>query len=142
MSAERLSRDRDGTPGLRGAKAKSVKQGDISRFTFPRSHRLLKRGDFLRLSRGGRRIQNTNFILCYAPGKSSTVRLGVTVTRKVGGAVKRNRIKRLCREYLRLQQHRFKDPWDINLIAKHQAAASENENVRQSLAHLLRHLMR
>ena len=111
-----------------------------TRFKFPRTHRLLKRGDFLRLSRSGRRVQNANFILCYAPGQTATVRLGITVTRKVGGAVVRNRIKRACREFFRLHRHRITASWDILLIAKKQAAASDNKAIRQSLAHLFRHL--
>jgi ribonuclease P protein component len=111
-----------------------------ARFGFSRDQRLLKRSDFLRLSRTGRRTQNAHFILCLAPGPRDTVRLGITVSRRVGGAVVRNRIKRLCREFFRLHQHRITASGDILLIAKKQVGASENETIRRSLAHLFRQL--
>jgi ribonuclease P protein component len=117
-----------------------VKPSEKSRFGFPRTHRLLKRKDFLRLSRTARRVQNAHFILCFAPGQGDTVRLGVTVTRRVGPAVVRNRIKRLCREFFRLNRHRITGSRDILVIAKKQAATSDNEGIRRSLNHLFRPL--
>ncbi|HDI58927.1 MAG TPA: ribonuclease P protein component [Desulfobacteraceae bacterium] len=111
-----------------------------TRFGFPRAHRLLKRRDFLRLSRTGRRVQDAHFILCFTPGQSATARLGITVSRRVGGAVVRNRIKRLCREFFRLQGHRIAGGRDLLLIAKKQAAASDNETLRRSLGCLFRTL--
>ena len=52
----------------------------------------------------------------------------------------RNRIKRSCREFFRLHRHRITASWDILLIAKKQAATSDNKAIRQSLAHLFRYL--
>ena len=45
-------------------------------------------------------------------------RLGLTVSRKVGNAVCRNRIKRLVREYYRQNRHEFDPPIELSLIAK------------------------
>jgi ribonuclease P protein component len=45
------------------------------------------------------------------------VRLGITVTRKVGNAVRRNRIKRLVREWFRCRQQEL-SPCDLVVIAK------------------------
>lgn len=63
-------------------------------------------------------------------------RLGITVTRKVGNAVVRNRIKRITREFFRLRQGEIRDCWDINVIAKRQAAGLSSEQVLTSLEDL------
>jgi ribonuclease P protein component len=47
----------------------------------------------------------------------SPVRVGITASRKVGGAVQRNRIKRVLREYVRIHLNLF-PPSDYNIIAK------------------------
>ncbi len=67
---------------------------------------LRRRGDFMRVSRGGARIAMPAFTLQMAPredsGAETPARFGLTVTRKVAGAVGRNRIRRRLREALRL----------------------------------------
>jgi ribonuclease P protein component len=45
-------------------------------------------------------------------------RLGITVTKKTGNAVKRNRIKRLIREFFRLNKSLFPDDHDVIIMAK------------------------
>lgn len=65
----------------------------------------LRRADFLRATRQGRRFSTEYFLLYLFDRKDSgPVRLGITVTRKVGNAVRRNRIKRLVREWYRHMQ--------------------------------------
>jgi len=60
-------------------------------------------------------------------------RLGITVTRKVGGAVRRNRIKRLAREWFRSRSREF-GSCDLVLIAKRDMPQSLRlEDVRQDL---------
>lgn len=65
--------------------------------------RLLKRADFLRLSRG-RRWSAPGLMLQMAPAPepSETLRVGFTATKKLGGAVVRNRVKRRLREVARM----------------------------------------
>lgn len=108
--------------------------GNPLRFTFTRDDRIRKRPDYLRLSREGRRVSNRYFIANYGPGRTERHRLGVTVTRKVGKAVVRNRIKRLARECFRLNRHRISGARDINVIAKPQAAQLSG---REFSSHLL-----
>jgi len=91
------------------------------RFFFPKTVRILKRSDFLRLQQTGTKIQNNHFIASYAPGRFSRSRLGITVTKKVGNAAVRNRIKRMSREFFRLNRHKLKGCWDIVIIAKKEA---------------------
>jgi len=49
-------------------------------------------------------------------------RLGITVSRRVGGAVVRNRVKRFVREAFRQRKHMFPPGWDIVIVAKASAS--------------------
>lgn len=89
---------------------------------FTKADRLLKRPDFLGLTAKGRQQQNKHFIAVFASGKTERTRFGITVSRKVGNAVVRNRIKRFTREYFRLNRYKNTGTWDINIIAKKEAA--------------------
>lgn len=77
-------------------------EGAVPSARFPRERHLRRRVDFLRVQQLGRRVVSKHFVFLLAariqPGPS---RLGITVTRKVGTAVVRNRAKRLIREVFR-----------------------------------------
>jgi len=105
----------------------------MSEYGYPKQERLLKRGDYLSLARGGETYHRRHFLCIYKKGSGNTSRLGLTVSKKVGPAVTRNRIKRICREFFRLNKHRLEDAWDINLIAKKSAASATREQVRACL---------
>lgn len=64
----------------------------------------MRRADFARVTQCGRRV-STRYFLVFVERRDDQVpaRLGITVTRKVGNAVRRNRIKRLVREWFRLR---------------------------------------
>jgi ribonuclease P protein component len=74
-----------------------------ARLGFGRERRLRRRTDFLRVQGNGLRAQTPHFVLLVdaSPDAEGPSRLGVVVTRKVGNAVRRNRIRRLCRECFR-----------------------------------------
>lgn len=110
------------------------------RFSLTKADRILKRRDFIALSQTGRRIQNEHFIALFFPNSCGRSRIGITVTKKVGSAVKRNKIKRLVREYFRLNRHDLSGNWDINLIAKRQIADFSSERVHRSLKNLFEHI--
>lgn len=103
---------------------------------FSKADKLLQRSEFLELSAKGTKIQNNLFIAYIAKGITDRHRLGITVTKKVGHAVARNRIKRLTREYFRQHRQSFNYLWDISLIAKRQANTASNKAIFQSLEKL------
>jgi ribonuclease P protein component len=82
----------------------------------------LQRSEFLRLAKIGDKIQNKHFIAIYAPSRFQRTRLGVTVTRHVGKATTRSRIRRFTREHFRLNKHKIAGCRDINIISKKGAA--------------------
>jgi ribonuclease P protein component len=109
-------------------------------FSFTKADRILKRNEFIQLSKFGRKLQHDYFIAIYAPGRHDRSRLGITVTKKVGGAVTRNRIKRLVREYFRLNRHLLSGEWDINIIAKKESADLSSEKVFASLQNIFKRI--
>ena len=82
-------------------------------------------------------MQNTIHSECFVAGikKSYTekIRLGITVSKKVGKATQRSRIKRHVREYFRLHRHRLSGSWDINVIAKKKAVKVSSGELKVSL---------
>jgi len=107
------------------------------RFSLTKADRILRRREYIALSKSGRRIQNDHFIAYFIADPQGRSRIGVTVTKKIGRAVKRNRIKRLVREFFRLNRHRLSGKWDISIIAKRQAADLSSEKVYRSLQELV-----
>lgn len=85
---------------------------------FRRGDRLKKRYEFRQVQLNGRRIHTPHFLIVVLPNTSSHTRLGITVTKKVGNAVQRNRIKRVAREVFRRNRSLFPAGHDVVLIAK------------------------
>ncbi len=102
-------------------------------YSFTKADRILKRSEFLELSKSDKTVRNEHFIIAYRTGRYEKSRLGITVTRKVGNAVMRNRIKRFSREYFRLNRHKIKGYRDINIIAKREAAGLTSKQAFLSL---------
>jgi len=112
------------------------------RFSFTKADRILKRSEFIALSTLGRKVQNNDFIAYFLPGQHNQSRLGVTVTKKVGQAVERNRIKRIVREFFRINRHCLSGKWDINIIAKRQGAGLSSEKAYRSLQNIFDQISR
>ena len=105
----------------------------MSEYGYPKEEMLLKRGDYLSLSRAGEKCLKKHFLCIYKKRGGERSRLGITVSKKVGTAVTRNRLKRMCREFFRLNNRRLGSAWDINIIARHSAGAAARKKALKSL---------
>ena len=111
------------------ARSDNTDQADL-RLGLPSALRLRKTRDYQRVQRGGRRIRGEHILVLFKPGQSSQSRVGITVSRKVGGAVTRNRVKRWLREAVRTESNRLEGAYDVVIIA-HPKAASAGLSVLQ-----------
>jgi ribonuclease P protein component len=87
--------------------------------------RLRRRAEFLAVQAGGTKLHGRHILAIAKPRGDDAAagpgRLGLTVTKKVGNSVVRNRIKRLLREWMRLHGW-VPVGWDLVLVAKDSAA--------------------
>lgn len=107
----------------------------------PRWHqsvRLRKSRDFQRVQRGGRKIRHPHLFVLYLPGETACSRFGLTVSRKVGNAVHRNRVKRWIREILREEREDLAGSWDVVVIARRSASTAGLSTLRAELTRALK----
>lgn len=77
-------------------------------YSFTKKERLLKPGDFVRVLKYGRKTQTESFRLAVLSNSLGNNRLGISVSAKVAGSVRRSRIKRLIREFFRINKGEIK----------------------------------
>jgi ribonuclease P protein component len=85
---------------------------------FSKDVRLLRRREFLFLQQRGKRQHSPHFTVISSPTRKGYSRLGITVSRRFGKAVARNRMKRMLREFFRTRQAEMTPARDILIIPK------------------------
>ena len=105
----------------------------LRKYFFKKKDKILKRREFLQLKRYGKKIQGRNFIVIYSDGMFERNRIGITVSKKTGNAVRRNKIKRLIRENFRMNRDKIAEFMDINIIAKKNSGEISADMVFKSL---------
>ena len=92
----------------------------------------------LKLNHIFRRLYGTSghansFLVLYArKNHSATNRVGVTVSKKLGGAVVRNRVRRRLREVYRLNESRFAPGWDIVVVARSRCIKGDFQKITEA----------
>jgi ribonuclease P protein component len=110
--------------------------------------RLSRSAEFDRVFRQGRAHGNRVLVLhgfprpdSTAPAAEAAPRLGLSVSRRVGGAVERNHVKRLLREAFELEAERVPAGHDVVLVARPEARLVAErdglDGIRQALAELI-----
>jgi len=95
----------------------------------PKRLRLRKRREYLAVQRTSNRVVTPHFIVFARGNGGGPIRMGVTVSRKVGRAHVRNRVKRLVREAFRRNTERLPKGIDMVLVARQGRPASVYEEV-------------
>lgn len=101
------------------------------RLAFPRTARLTARGQFRETYARGRKASTKRLALFALPGTEGTSRLGITVTRKFGGAVLRNRIKRKLRDLFRRNLPSLVPPLDVVVNVRSEAATASPRELEE-----------
>lgn len=110
---------------------------------YPKEIRLRKRREYLAVQRGGTTWRSRYFLVVTRSDGSG--RVGITVSKKVGTAVRRNRVKRVVREFVR--QRRGDADWlpacaDAVIIARAGAATASTRDLWADLDQLGREVAR
>ena len=111
------------------------------RRTFPKSARLRDGRDFARVREGGKVAQGRLLrVALFCPSSEGEPKAGVITSKRVGGAVVRNKVRRRLRELIRLTRQDFPPGSLIVVIAKSSAAGAAFEDLRAEWLLLARRL--
>ena len=93
--------------------------------------------EFQRVYRAGRRIWGNGFAMIILPTEGARSRLGISVQKKTGSAVRRNRVKRLFREVFRRNRDLFPAPCDVVFTVRPGFTQNSMIDVHRSVVGLL-----
>lgn len=106
--------------------------------SFTRCERIRRKSDFERVYDQGKKAVSSSFILYhYIDSTRQYRRLGITVSKKVGNAVTRNRCKRIIREIFRKNKEKFPQGADVVVIVRREMASKRYSDVREELCSIL-----
>lgn len=98
-----------------------------------RDQRLTRSSDFRAAYDGGRKAVGRYMVLYALARPEGARRLGVVTGRKIGGAVQRNRARRLLREAYRRNRHRLSATADVVLVARAALLAARASEIEAEL---------
>jgi len=113
----------------------------VNTFRFPRCLRIRSSHDYERIYQLRQRAGDSQLLVFAAPNELDVTRMGMSVSRRHGGAVKRMRLKRLLREAFRLTRHDLPSGLDLIVIPRQNSCAGLDD-YKRSLGRLVRKLAR
>jgi ribonuclease P protein component len=105
-----------------------------------KKHRLRANADFTRVRREGRTSVHPLLVLSVLPNGLEQSRFGFAVSRQIGKAVQRNRVRRRMRESIRMKikKNQVAAGWDVVLIARTPIRDASFQEVDEAIGLLLR----
>ena len=100
-------------------------------------YRLKAESDFRRVRSEGRSWSHPLFVLYANPNREKYFRAGYSISKRVGPAVVRNRLRRRLREILRLRLRDVWLSWDIVIVARQPAATAEFAHIVEAIDTIL-----
>lgn len=104
---------------------------------FPRRERLTRKREFLDVFEHGERRSGRAFVCHVARREGQGRKIGFAVSRKVGGAVVRNRLKRYLREIYRTNRARWPEDVHVVIVARPEAATLDFHGCAEAIRQLL-----
>jgi ribonuclease P protein component len=105
---------------------------------FRPSDRVLRASEYQHVAQQGRRAVSNAFVVVVAKrARAGPPRLGITASRRVGGAVERNRVKRRVREWFRRERGSLRGSLDVVVIARRPAVALDAIGFGEQLSRLV-----
>ncbi|NLC04036.1 MAG: ribonuclease P protein component [Tissierellia bacterium] len=102
-----------------------------------KSYRLRKNMEFKRVYSGGKSYWNRNLVLYVRKNGLENSRIGITITKKIGNAVVRNRIRRRMKEIYRLKLGNIKSGYDLILIPKKNVIQISYKELESAMVHIM-----
>lgn len=105
--------------------------------SFPKGARLRKHGQFQRVGHRHKRLVGKWIIIDSQQRNQPNIRLGITVTKKFGSAVIRNRFKRIVREAFRTCRQNLPQGVDMIIKPRSEAHTAHSSDIREEIIKLL-----
>lgn len=100
--------------------------------------RLKKSWEFRKVYRYGKVLVSSRIVIYYLPNQEGFNRVGFSISKKVGGSVRRHRIKRIYWESYRTFQENIKQGFDFIIVARKGAVEADFHQAREELVGLCR----
>lgn len=102
-----------------------------------KKYRLRKNMEFKKVYSGGKNYWNRNLILYVRKNKLDNSRVGFTITKKIGNAVVRNKIRRRMKEIYRLRLGNIKNGYDLIFIPKKNVIDISYKELESAMVHIM-----
>ena len=99
--------------------------------------RIRKNMEFKDIYKSGKNYWNRNLILYVKKNDLNRTRVGYTITKKLGNAVERNRLRRKMKEIYRLNFYNIEEGYDLIFIAKKNIKDIPYKELEGSMLHIM-----